>query len=180
MKRWILIMGAVLLLGLGALGAGCGDGGSGTISLDEYFQKIDEVQENNDATFATQEASVDEPSEDASGEELATSFRDSVTSSAATLRDSGAAADDIEPPDEVADAHADVVVAINDAADALDGIADSIPDTLTLAELADATFFDSEDLNAAFASLATACNTLEDIAAANDITVDLACESEGL
>ena len=179
MKRWILIMGAVLLLGLGALGAGCGlSGGSDAISLEEYFQKIDEVQENNDATFATQEAEAGEPSADATGEELAQFLRDSVTSSAATLRASGAAADDIEPPDEVADAHADVVAAINDAADALDVIADSLPDTLTLAGLEDpeAPFFASEELNAAFDSLATACNTLEDIAAANDITVDLACD----
>jgi len=176
-KRWILIMGAVLLLGLGALGAGCGlSGGSDAISLDEYFQKIDEVQENNDATFATQEASAEEPSADATGEELAQFLRDSVTASAATLHDSGAAAGDIEPPDEVADAHADVVAAINDAADALDGIADSIPDSLTLAELEQGTFFDSEDLNAAFDSLATACNTLEEIATANNITVDLACD----
>lgn len=179
MKRWIWIMGAVLLLG--ALGAGCGlSGGSGTISLDEYFQKIDEVQENNDATFATQEASMVEPSADATGEERADFLRDSVTSSAEVLRDSGAAADDIEQPDEVADAHADIVAAINDAADALDGIADSLPNTLTLAEFEnpDATFFDSEELTAAFDSLATACNTLEDIAAANDITVDLACDEE--
>jgi len=42
--------------------------------------------------------------------------------------------------------------------------------------LAEGTFFDSDDLNAAFDSLAAACNTLEGIATANDITVDLACD----
>ena len=179
MKVKAYLLSAVVLA-LAAVAFACGGGGDGKLSLDEYFQKIDEVQENNDATFATQEAEAGEPSADATGEELAQFLRESVTSSAATLRDSGAAAADIEPPDEVADAHADIVAAINDLVAAIDDMADSVPDTLTLAELenAGATFFNSDELNAADEQFVAACNALEEIASDNGITVDLACEEE--
>jgi hypothetical protein len=175
MKSLAMLAAAALLVGFATLGCGLRNGGGG-LTLEEYFQKIDEVQNNNDATFATQEASQEEPSADATGEELAAFLRDSITESADVLRNSAADADDIDPPDEVADPHDDIVAALNDAVAALDGLADSVPDTLTLADLAEGTFFDSDDLNAAFDSLAAACNTLEGIATANDITVDLACD----
>ena len=175
MKSLAMLAAAALLVGLAAFGVACKNGG-GSLTLEEYFQKIDEVQNNNDATFATQEASQGEQSADASGEELATFVRDSITASADTLRDSAGKADDIDPPDEVAGPHADIVAAINNAVTALDGMADSMPDTVTLADLEQGTFFDNEELNAAFDSLATACNTLEEIATANNITVDLACD----
>jgi len=176
MKSLAMLGAAALLVGLAAFGVACKNGGGGGLSLEEYFQKIDEVQNNNDATFATQEASQGEPSADASGEELATFVRDSITASADTLRDTVGKANDIDPPDEVADPHAGIVAAINDAVTALDDMAGSIPDTVTLADLEQGTFFDNEDLNAAFDSLATACNALETIAADNNITVDLACD----
>ena len=177
MKSLAMLAAAALLVGLATLGCGLRNSGGG-LSLEEYFQKIDEVQNNNDATFATQEASQDEPSADATGEELAAFLRDSITSSADVLRDSAADADDIDAPDEVAGPHADIVAAVNDAVAALDDLADAVPDTLTLADLEnpDAEFFNSEALNTAFDSLATACNTLEQIAADNNITVDLACD----
>lgn len=173
--KFLTICGAVAVLFLTAFAAACSDSDGGTLSLDEYFQKIDEIQNDNDAKFATEEASAGEPAADASGEELATFLRDSVTNSASTLRDAGTAAGDLEPPDEVADAHNDIVAAINAAADALDAAADDVPDTLTLEELTNSTFFNDEDLNAAFEGVTTACNALEAIATENNITVDLAC-----
>lgn len=173
--KFFAICGVAVLLACAAFAVACSDGGGGALTLEEYFQKLDAIQEGNDATFATQEASAPEPSPDASGEDLAALFRDSVTVSASTLRDAGTAADDLEPPDEVADAHADIVAAINGAADALDSAADAIPDTLTREELDSGEFFNNEDLNAAFDAITTACNALEAIATANNITVDLAC-----
>ena len=178
MKSLAMLAAAALLVGLAAFGVACKNGGGGGLSLEEYFQKVDEVQENNDATFATQEASQGEPAADASGEELAALLRDSITASADTLRDTASKADDIDPPDEVAGPHADIVAAINASVAALDDMADAIPDTVTLADMEQGTFFDNEELNAAFDSLATACNTLETIAADNGITVDLNCDEE--
>lgn len=179
--KFLTICAATIVLAIAALGAACsviGLDGGGTLSLDEYFQQLDAIQNENDATFATQEASAEEPSEDASGEELASFLRDSFTQSADTLHDSGSKAADLEAPDEAADLHDDVVAAINAGADALDEVADSIPDTLTLEELENSgdTLFGDEAVNAAFEDLAVACNALEDLAAENDITVDLACD----
>ncbi|MEX2160249.1 MAG: hypothetical protein WEB04_12685 [Dehalococcoidia bacterium] len=175
--KFLTICAFTVVLTIAALGAACSDDGGGkTLTLDEYFQQLDAIQNENDATFATQEASAEEPAEDASGEELAAFLRDSVTESADTLRDTGSKGGDLEPPDEVADAHDDIVAAINTAADALDAAADDVPDTLTIEELADGTFFDDEALNAAFDGITTACNALEAIATENNITVDLACD----
>ena len=179
MKSLAMLAAAALLVGLATFGVACKNGGGG-LSLEEYFQKLDSIQEQADATFATQEASTGEPSQDASGEELAAFLRDNVTSSADVLRDAAADVDDLEPPDEVTDAHNDLVAAINDLVAAFDDMADSVPDTLTLAELENAgsTFFNSDELNAADEQFVAACNALESVGADNNITVDLACEEE--
>ena len=178
MKSLAFSLAAALLLALGTVAAACGGGGGNKLTLEEYFQKLDSVQEQADATFATQEASTGEPSQDASGEELAAFLRDNVTSSADVLRDAAADVNDLEPPDEVADAHSDIAAAINDLVAAFDDLADSVPDTLTPAELEQGTFFNSTELNAADEQFVAACNALEQIASDNGITVDLACEEE--
>jgi len=174
MKSFALVAAIVVLIGLAAFGVACKNGGGGGLSLEEYFQQLDKIQNDTDATFATQEASTDEPAEDASGEELATFFRDSITGSLEVLRGAAADVGDLEPPDEVADAHDDFVAAINDLVAAIDDVVGSIPDTMTFAE-ADA-IFNSDDVNAADEQFTAACNAMEAIAADNDITVDLSCE----
>lgn len=177
--KFLTICAVTVVLATAALGAACNDdGGKTTLSLDEYFQQLDAIQEQADATFATEEASTGEPAADASGEELAAFLRDNLSSTVDVVRAAAADVDDLEPPDEAADANSDFVEAINSTGDALDAVVDSIPDTLTLAELenADTTFFNSDELNAADEQFATACNALEQVASDNGITVDLACE----
>jgi len=180
MKSLAMLAVAALLVGLATFGVACKNGGGGGLSLEEYFQKLDNVQEQADATFATQEASAGEPSADASGEERATFLRDNVTSSADILRAAAADVNDLDPPDEVADAHSDLIAAVNDLVAAFDDMADSVPDTLTVAEMENAgtTFFNGAELNAADEQFVAACNALQAIAADNNITVDLACEEE--
>jgi hypothetical protein len=173
MKSLAMLAAAALLVGLATFGVACSNGSS-ALTLEEYFQKLDKIQNDTDATFATQEASTGEPAEDASGEELASFLRDSATSSVDILRAAAADVDDLEPPDEVADAHGDIVAAINGLVAALDGVADSIPDTLTSAE-ADA-LFNSDELDAVDEQFVAACTALEALAADNNITVDLACD----
>lgn len=175
----LTILAATVLLAVVAIGAvACSDDSSDTLSLEEYFQKIDSVQNDVDAGFATQEASASEPAADASGEEIAAFYRDNITTNAELLRDGAKALDDVEPPDEAAEAHAAIVAALNAAADALDTGAEGIPDSATMEEL-DAlgeTIFNSEELNAAFQGITDTCNALEQIATDNGIEVDLACD----
>ena len=175
MKSLAMLAAAALLVGLATFGAACKNGGGG-LSLEEYFQELDSIQEQTDATFATQEASAGEPAADASGEELTAFFRDNITGSADILRGAAADVDGIDPPDEVADAHSDLVATTNELVAVLDDMADSIPDTITLADLEQGTFFDNEELNAADEQFLAACSALEQIASDNNITVDLNCE----
>jgi hypothetical protein len=177
--KFFAICGVAVLLVCAAFAVACSDSGGGSLTLDEYFQKLDEIQNNSDAFFATQQASTAEPSPDASGEEVATFLRNNVSDSASALRDAGTAAGRLEPPDEVADAHADIVAAINGAADALDSAAGAVPDTIAFEELTTAadTLFNNQELSAAQEAITTACKALEAIATDNNITVDLACEA---
>jgi hypothetical protein len=180
MKPFALIAAGALLLAFAGLTAACNDDGGGGLTLEEYFQQIDAIQNDNDAQFAELEGSANEPAEDPTEEELAQLFKDSLSSSAAILTDSAEAAADIDAPDEVADEHDEIVAAINELVDAVEAV--EVPDTLTFEELAqsDSTFFSGQELNDAFDHLTTACNALEAIAADNGITVDLACDARGL
>lgn len=180
MKPLALTTAGAMLLAFAGFGVACNDSDGSSLTLEEYFQQIDAIQNDNDAQFATQEASVQEPAPDATGEERAQLFKDSLSSSAAILTDSAEAAADIDAPDEVADEHDEIVAAINELVDAVEAV--EVPDTLTFEELAqsDSTFFSGQELNDAFDHLTTACNALEAIAADNGITVDLACDARGL
>jgi hypothetical protein len=173
-------MVVLLIAGMGA--ASCSDDGdSKTITLDEYFQQIDQLQNANDAAFATQESGTEEPAADATGEEISAYLKANITESAEIFRDTVAGLEDIDPPDEAADAHAAITASLNAAADALDSTAADIPDSMTMEELeaSGEEIFGGEELSAAFQGISDACNVLTQIAADNSIDVDLACEEEG-
>ena len=173
MKSLALLAAAGLLLALGAVAGACGGDGGG-LSLEEYFQQADELQNRADAQFAEQE-SGEGPEEGASEGEIAAFARDSVEESARILRDAAGGFEELDEPSEVEDAHARLVEAISDGADAIQAIIDDLPDTLSMdLESLDA-LFDSEEANDAFMRLDEACVDLQTIADDNSIDVDLEC-----
>jgi hypothetical protein len=169
---------AGVILGLAAFGVACKSGGGGALTLEEYFQRFDEIQNNNDNALSTQEASVEDPSADASEKDLADLLRNILLGVERTLRNTADEADAVKEPDEVKDEHGDMVDAVNGAADALGSAADEIPDEITLAELQSPdTLFNAEAITTAFDELTTACTALQQIADDNQIDVDLECEA---
>ena len=174
MKALTVVVAATTLLLFTALATAC-DGDGGGLSLEEYFQQADELQNQADAQFAEQE-SGEGPEEGASEEEIAAFARQSIESSTDILSDAAEAFGDLDPPSEVEDAHARLVEALSDGADAIQAVADDLPDALSMADLEglDARF-DSEGLNDAFMRLDEACVALQTIADDNSIDVDLEC-----
>lgn len=165
---------SVLLVLVASFGVACKNGG-GSLSLDEYFRKVDDVQKTGYSAYATQEAALATPSDSASGEELAAFQRESWTITAAAQHDYAKQLGHIDPPDEVAGPHNDLVDALNAAGDALDNAANSLPASITTADLQNGGPT-GEELTTALDTLTAACHALQQIANDNDITVDLGCE----
>lgn len=175
--KFLTICAFTVVLAIAGLGAACSDDDSGktTLSLDEYFQQLDEVQNDTDARFAELEEPT--PAPDASDEERADLLRENLQEWVDILRDAAEAAGDLEAPDEVDQAHNDLADGAGATADAIQSVIDDLPDALTLAELESGEFFDTPDLNAASMSIDEACVALQQIAADNSIDVDLECSA---
>ena len=85
---------------------------------------------------------------------------------------------DLDPPAEAEDVHAEAIESGEAAAQALQALADGIPDALSAAE-AEAFFAEPDpDVEAAFGRFDDACFAIQTIADDNDIDVDLECEEE--
>jgi hypothetical protein len=165
-----LALGIVLVA---AFGVACKNG-SATLSLEEYFRKVDDIQNTGYSAYATQEAAKGTPSDSASGKELAAFQRESWTITAAAQHDYAKQLGDIDPPDEVAGARNGLVDALNAAGDALDNAANSLPASITMADLQNGGPT-GEELTTTSNNLIAACHALQQIANDNDITVDLGC-----
>ena len=102
------------LLTIAVLLAGCGgDGGSGPLSADEYRTQADAAC--TDATKAA--TAVGSPADSAEGVQRYAEKLETI------LRDEGSALDELEPPDEMAATHRDLVDQIDKQADSLRAIA---------------------------------------------------------
>ena len=178
MRFRLAFVAAGLAVALAVAAIGCKNGGSDTINLDDYFKQLDELQNGIDASFEAQDAASQDPAADATGEELAAYLRENITASVEILEEGATDAADIEAPADLQDEHDALTAAIGDSAAALQDVADSVPDSLTMAELeaADVTYFSDEALSTAFDRIGETCNVLQAVAVDNDIVVDLACD----
>ena len=173
--KFLTICGVVVLLLVAGLAVACSDGDGGSLSLEEYFQQLDEAQNDVDQRFEDA-FQLEEPGPDTSEEDIAAFAREVVQAFATILGDAEGTFGDLEAPAEAEDAHDALVLAIGDATTALDSVEDDLPDALSLEELE--TFFSSSDLEAATTAVDEACVALQTIADDNSIDVDLACEEE--
>jgi hypothetical protein len=166
---------AALVLALGTMAVGCGD--DEELSIEEYFQRAESIMD--DAT-ARLEALEDDgfEGEFAPEEDPVTSMRDFFDSTAAIIRGTVDELEDLNPPSEAEDAHADFVGAVGTQVELFDDLADSLAEAQSLfgaEELAEEFGVESEPVSA---DIAQACFTLQDIADANGIDVDLGCAEE--
>lgn len=167
-----MVMVTIALVGLGAFAPGCNDDGSGTLTLEEYFEKVDELDDNQTRQSDEIERELDAMGEDASPDEVADSFQKQVD----LLDDFRADLDDIKPPAEVEEAHNEVVRALGGATEQFDELVAEFREAESV-EAAFAAFEDSDFSEIEKAN--EACRELEGIAAENSIEVDFDCDDEG-
>jgi len=158
---------AVGLLVAMAAGVSACNGGGGALSLEEYFQKLEEADntstERSDAIGARLEDTEDvDEIKDAFSEfpDIIDEFLDEM--------------EGLNPPEEAEDAHNEAVDAGRDFQDEFENALDDIQDAETLDDLIGA--IGGTAFNDADERFSEACNKLQSIADDNDIEISLDCE----
>jgi hypothetical protein len=162
---------AAALMGVAVFGGwACSDDSGEALSLEEYFQKLDEAEnkftESGDAVFeGTSEEPTPEELEEVLGE-----FTDVIGTFVSDL-------EALEPPEEAQEAHDAAVAAGSTASDAYDELVEAAGD----AESAEALFNspEGEAANTAVEAFSEVCVDLQEVADSNNIEVDLNCDDEG-
>ena len=169
---WTL-RGACAILAAAALSmaVACG-GGSGAMSLEEYFE---ELQQLDDEFSQTQDELDEEYTDKLDVDEFSDEVGDDFQAYFASTR--GAAGDfvgeleGLEPPEEAEEAHNAAVEQFNDCLTDTENTADDIGDAESFEEI-------SEILNESTGSCedtTESCNELQSVADENDVDVNLSC-----
>jgi hypothetical protein len=160
------VLAAIALVGFGVLSSACS--GDDALTLEEYFQEVGELDDEQAERSAEVEQNLEELGDDASVDEFADLFDDQV----ASLSKFGADLDNIDPPEEVEDEHEEAVRAINAATEQFDAAIDDFRDADTVDEgFATIDEADTSEIDNATA----ACRDLEQIALDNNIEADFDC-----
>ena len=158
---------AVLVLAFGAIAAACD--GDDALTLEEFFQRMEEVGDEFKADSAPLEEELGQLTEESSPDEALDIIQRQADLIEAFVDD----LDDLSPPDEAADlmdeavsAGRDVVQALRDGIDDAEG-AESIEEVFAN--------FETEEASSRFDQT---CLDAEQLAADNGITVDLDCDED--
>ena len=162
-----MLLAAIAIAGGAALASACNDDGE-ALTLEEYFERVDELDQAEQDRSAEVEQEFEELPDDAPIDEYADRFERQIDS----LETFASDMDDIEPPDEVADLHDDVVSALNEATDTFGGVVEEFRDAGSLEE--GFAVLDGVD-DSAIQRATDACLDLEQIAADNNIDADFDC-----
>jgi hypothetical protein len=161
---------AGLSLALGVVAAACGgDGGGDSLTLEEYFQRLDEL----DNKLTEQTDALEPRLESLSEAEALEQLPEILTQQGALFEDFSDGLADLDPPAEAEDLHIEAVDALGDLVDANRDARDQAEGVDSFADLEEVF---GEDLTAAEARITQVCLDAEQLAADNDITVDLDCE----
>lgn len=167
---------AGLLVLFGAVAAACdGDGGDGELTLEEFFQRVQELDDQFEAGSDALDAQFDEF--DQLSEEDALERTPGLLQQQADLVEEFVdGLDALEVPDEAAELQDEAVSAGRDVVTAFNDLLDDVE----VAETFDALFgiFEDEAFLAAVERFEQACLDAEELAADNGITVELNCEEE--
>lgn len=159
----------IALVGFGAFAWSCNEEGS--LSLEEYFEKVDELDDQQQSRSQELEDALDELGDEATVGEIADSFDQQVE----VVNDFREDMDGIEPPEEAEELHQNVLDTLEAAAEQLSDLldqfreADSVEEGFALFEEANLDAVESAD---------AACRELEQLATDNNIEVDFNCDDE--
>ena len=169
--RWLALAG--LGLALAALANACGDGGG--LSAEEYFQKLQAI-----AGETEQKATAAVPSE----EEVANFTLDEqkqtgiefLASLVSIYEEATGRVEDLNPPDDIQDAHDDLVAGAKELTSTFRDLANQAQD-IAPEDIED--FFNTEVFGpSTFAEFDEACSAVQDLADDKGIDADLNCEPE--
>ena len=169
-----MLLAAVTLVGFGVFAQGCGDddgGGGSTLTLEQYFEQVDELDDERMVKSDELNREIIDLGTDASADDAADSFQGQVD----LFEDLRSQLDAISPPAEVDDAHKNFIRVLGVSKGQFEEVieefrnADSVEAAFEALE--DSEFTPVEDISAA-------CRELEQIAADNDIEVDLDCDDD--
>lgn len=168
----ILVLGAALLAFAGLATACGGDGGNGGPTLEEFFQRVDELDDEFEADEAALDAQFNALDEDEILDEapaLLGQFRDLAEAFVDDL-------EALEAPDEARALQDAAVEAGRAVVAAFDDVIEQVGDAETPEEFF--RLFEDEEFTAALERFEQVCFDAEQLAADNGITVDLNCEDE--
>jgi hypothetical protein len=159
------------------MAVGCGD--DEELSLEEYFQRGESIGDDATARVEALE-DLEDPFEGefASEEDQVTAIRDFFDSMAAIVRDAVDEWEDLDPPSEAEEAHADFLGAVGAQAELFDKVVDSLTDAQSPSGAEDLLGEFGVDFEPVMADIEEACSTLQGIADANGVDVDMKCEEE--
>jgi len=158
----LLLLFPLLLALVAALLAACG--GDDALSAEEYFQKMDEIDKETDRRVVEEVFASEDPTVGEGADPFVRLARDVADQ-----------ADELKPPDDVKDAHEEIVASVRDFADKLDAAAKDADQEAPLSEP-----FENSDTGvaAAEARLNAAFCALQDLADAKNIDADVGCDEQ--
>ena len=175
MKTWFVPLAlAAVLLAFGAIASACGSGGE-ALTLEEFFQRVGELDDEQ----ATREGEIEAQLEDLETLEEAEALariRDNFPQFVTLLEDfvDGLAA--LEPPEEAAELHEEVVRAGREVVRLFGDLVGEVENVESLEDFF--VLFEIEEVNAATERFDQVCLDTEQFAANNGIEVDLDCDDE--
>jgi hypothetical protein len=166
--RKIALIG-VIAVAAALLGWACSDNGGNELSLEEYFEQLDDAEnkftDDSDASF---ENVPDEPE--------ISEVQDALREFTNVLQDFVGDLEDLNPPEQAQAAHDDAIDAAEEVIDVYENLIDEADDLETVDELFEST--QGEAATEALDRLTTACLDLQDVANENELDFDLNCNDD--
>lgn len=150
----------------------CGNDGGGALTLEEFFQRVDELDEDLEAKSAELDEEFDALGDEPTIDEAVGIFRQQIALVDEFVSDLEA----LDAPPEAEDLLAEAVSAGGEVVQIFNEQVDQAEGAATLDEFFAS--FDEVGTDAAFQRFEQVCLDAEQLAADNEITIDLDCEDE--
>ena len=159
----------VLLLAFGAVVAACGGGGGEPLTLEEYFQRLEELSNELD-----QGADALEPAVEGSPDDQVEVFQEALNGFLPLLVDYVGGIKEMNPPEELKEPYSGFVARSDDVLEAVENLIDELENVESEAELNEVIAgFES---SAPLAPAGQACLALQRVFDERELDVDLRCE----
>ena len=181
--RLIPLLAAALLLALGIAAAACGGDGD-ELTAAEYFTEVQAVADDVDERFVANEAELDKALANVEDPtqiegELLDAFKETFANNVEIINDGLQGIEDLNPPDEVQEAHDAFRAALAEFAGALEDFGQRVDDLEGSVDL-EAFFTDpANNFEEADRRFTASCLAFQDVGQQYVADLNLDCEDEG-